>query len=98
MFTVQLVNITVGASITSVSAATITVQANDHPYGLFVFSPAFRPLRGVAESGRVEVVVTREFGSIGQVMVGVETVQSRDLETNQFISGLLDVQQFRDNR
>lgn len=94
VFTVQLVNVTIGASITSVSAATITVQASDHPYGRFVFSLALRPLRGVAESGRVEVAVTREFGVIGQVRVDVQTVSSED----PTLSGLLDLQPLIDNR
>ena len=94
VFTVELVNVTVGASITSVSAATITIQASDHPYGRFVFSPALRPLRGVAESGRVEVVVTREFGDIGQVRVDVQTVSSED----PTLSTLLDIQELMNNR
>lgn len=98
VFTVRLVNVTIGASITSVSAATITVQASDHPYGLFVFSPAYRPLEGVVESGRVEVVVTREFGSIGQVMVDVQTVSSENIGANPLLTGLLDVQQLVDDR
>jgi hypothetical protein len=93
VFTVELVNVTIGASITSVSSAVITVQASDHPYGLFVFSPALRPLR-VAESGRIEVVVTREFGDVGQVTVDVQTVSSED----PVLSGLLDVQTLTNNR
>lgn len=98
VFTVELVNITIGASITSVSAATITVQSNDNPYGRFVFSPALRPLRGVAESGSVEVVVTREFGDIGQVMVDVETVSSEGIQANPTLAALLDLQTLIDNR
>lgn len=98
VFTVQLVNVTVGASITSVSSATITVQANDHPYGRFVFSPALRPMEGVQEAARVQVVVTREFGALGQVMVDVQTVSSQDIATNPLLTALLDVQQLIDSR
>lgn len=89
---------TVGASITSVSSATITVQANDHPYGRFVFSPALRPLSGVREGEMLEVVVTREFGALGQVTVDIETVPSQNIATNPLLTGLLDVQQLIDNR
>lgn len=98
VFTVQLVNITVGASITSVSAAVITVQASDHPYGRFIFSPALRPLGGVAEQGRVGLVVTREFGTIGQVRVDVQTVPSEAIEANPALTSLPDLQMLVDNR
>ncbi len=80
------------------SAATITVQANDHPYGRFVFSPAFRPLENVQESTRVEVVVTREFGARGQVMVDVQTVPSESVQTSPFLNGVPNIQQLIDNR
>ena len=99
VFTVHLDNVTIGASIVSPSAATITVQANDHPYGRFVFSPVFRPLEGVVESGRVEVVITREFGSLGQVMVDFQTIPSQDIDTNLLLSGLqLNVHQLMNDR
>jgi hypothetical protein len=93
VFVVQLVNSTVGASITPAdSAASITVQASDHPYGRFVFSPAVRPLEGVSESGRVEVVVLREFGLVGEVAVEVQTVSSAGITANSVLTSLLDVQ------
>lgn len=99
VFTVSLVNVTVGASIISLSTATISIQASDHPYGRFVFSPAYRPLRGVAESGRAEVVVTREFGSVGQVMVDIQTVSSQIiLQTLQLRDLLPELQQLINNR
>ena len=98
MFTVRLVNATIGASITSVSSATITVQANDHPYGRFVFSPALRPLSNVQESGRVEVVVTREFGARGQVMVDVQTIPSENIQSNPFLNDVPNIQLLIDNR
>ncbi len=98
MITIQLENVTVGASLTSQSAATITIQASDHPYGRFVFSPVYRPSEGVAEAGRVEVVVTREFGTLGQVMVDVQTVASQGIEDDPILTQLPDLQQFIDNR
>lgn len=98
VFTVQLVNVTVGASITSMSSATVSVQASDHPYGRFVFSPALRPMQGVQEAGRVQVVVTREFGALGQVMVDVQTVSSQNIATNPLLSSLPGLQQLIDNR
>lgn len=99
VFVVQLVNSTVGASIAAAgSAAAITVQASDHPYGRFVFSPAVRPLEGVVESGRVEVVVLREFGSVGEVAVEVQTVSSAGLTADPMLTNLLDVQALSANR
>ncbi len=71
-----LVNATVGASVGSFSTSTLTIAANDHPYGLFSFAP---PPPGVTEGSEVIVTVVREFGSVGQVSVGVRSVESNDL-------------------
>ena len=70
-------NATGGATVTTSGSqvATVTVQSNDHPYGLFTFSSAFRPL-GVSEDvGEVEVMVIREFGMLGTVNVGFASVE-----------------------
>lgn len=98
MFTVTLVNTSVGASIGSLSASTITVEASDHPYGLFVFSSAYRPFEVGIESGTVEVVVTREFGSLGQVMVDVQVVPSAEVISNVVINSQLNIGDIVTNR
>ena len=82
VFIVQLINVSVGASLGTLAIATITVEASDHPYGLFVFSPSFRPLTGVREGQEVIVTVTREFGILGEVTVGVVSVVSTDPRLN----------------
>ena len=70
-----LVNVTVGASLGPASAAVITIAASDHPYGLFAFAP---PPTGVSEDQDVVVTVIREFGTVGQVTVGVISVEGSD--------------------
>ncbi len=79
MFTVTLINVTVGASLGPFSAGVITIEASDHPYGLFTFAP---PPSGVAEGQEVVVTVIREFGTVGQVSVGVVSVESTDTRLN----------------
>lgn len=87
-----------GASISSISTATVTVLASDHPYGRFVFTPAYRPLLNMQESGSVEVVVTREFGTRGQVIVEVQTISSNNTQTSPFLNDVPNIQQLVENR
>ncbi len=91
VFEVRLINASmVGASIGSPSSAAISVSANDHPYGLFVFTPSYRPLVVMTESGEAELVVTREFGTLGQVEVDVTVVTSSEVVTNQLITSQIN--------
>ena len=85
-----------GATVTTSGSqvATITVQASDHPYGLFTFSAGFRPLVVGEDGGGVEVMVTREFGDLGRVTVGYATVES----AHSSLQGLVDVAQLEQNR
>ena len=99
VFIVSLVNVSmVGASVGSPSSATISVQANDHPYGLFVFTPSYRPLLVAEDSGRVQVVVTREFGSLGQVMVDVWVVPSAEVRTSTLLNTQVNIEDIIMNR
>ena len=92
---IHLVNASGGATIaTSGSVATITVEASDHPYGLFTFSSGFRPLVVEEDEGEVEVTVTREFGDIGRVTVSYMTVESG----HSSLQGLVDTTQLQQNR
>ena len=93
MFTVQLVNATTGARLGPVAMATITVEANDHPYGRFVFTSAYRPLLGNTEGSDVEVVITRAFGTLGEVTVDFASIASGSLVTDSSLVGVIDVQQ-----
>ena len=85
-----------GATVTTSGSqvATITVQASDHPYGLFTFSAGFRPLVVSEDGGGVEVMVTREFGDLGRVSVSYMTVES----VHSSLQGLVDVAQLERNR
>lgn len=96
VFSIRLVNATGGATITTSGSqvATITVQASDHPYGLFTFSSAFRPLMVDENVGEVEVTVTREFGNMGSVTVSYTTVQSG----HSSLEGLVDIVQLEQDR
>ena len=98
MFTVQLVNATTGARLGPVTMATITVEANDHPYGRFVFTSAYRPLLGNTEGSEVEIVVTREFGTLGEVTVDFGSILSSVLLTDPALLGIIDIQQLINNR
>ena len=84
-----------GASITTTSSrlATITVQASDHPYGLFAFSAAFRPLSVSEGVGEVRVMAAREFGVLGRVSVQYSTVEIG----HSSLDGL-DLSQLQQNR
>ena len=98
VFTVQLVNASSGASLGPVATSTITVEANDHPYGRFVFAPTYRPLLGNTEGSEVEIVVTREFGTLGEVTVDFVTIASNNLLTDPALTGVIDIQQLIDAR
>ena len=91
-------NATAGASLGPVSVSTITVEANDHPYGRFVFVPSYRPLLGNNEGSDVEIVVTREFGTLGEVTVDFMSIASTDVLTAPALAGVVDVQQLIDSR
>ena len=101
VFNIRLVNASGGATLSTAgdTVATVTVRANDHPYGLFVFSPAFRPL-GVSEDvpgGIVTVMVTREFGTLGMVRVDYESIASDGIASSPVLEGI-DVGQLEQNR
>ena len=77
-----------GVLSTGNTVSTVTVRANDHPYGRFVFSQAFRPLEVGEGVGAVEVTVTREFGTVGRVKVEFATIASNDLVASAALVGI----------
>ena len=91
-------NATTGARLGPVAMATITVEANDHPYGRFVFTSAYRPLLGNAEGSVVEIVITREFGTLGEVTVNFASISSSILLTDPALVGIIDIQQLINDR
>ena len=98
VFTVQLVNATAGARLGPVAMATITVEANDHPYGRFVFTSPYRPLLGNTEGSEVELVITREFGTLGEVVVDYASIVSSTLLAEPALVGVIDIQELIDGR
>jgi len=100
VFNIRLVNASGGGvlSTTGNTVSTVTVRANDHPYGRFVFSQAFRPLEVGEGVGNVEVTVTREFGTVGMVRVEFATIASDNLLASPALVGIIDVAQLVRNR
>jgi len=100
VFNIRLVNASGGGvlSTTGNTVSTVTVRANDHPYGRFVFSQAFRPLEVGEGVGNVEVTVTREFGTVGMVRVEFATITSDNLLASPALVGIIDVAQLVRNR
>jgi G-protein coupled receptor 98 len=70
-FTVRLVNATNGGRIADdgTQIAILTIQANDFPYGVFTFSSGFRPLTISESAGSINIIISREFGMSGTVVV-----------------------------
>lgn len=99
VFNVRLLNVSGGGvlSTTGNTVSTVTVRANDHPYGRFVFSQAFRPLEVGEGVGDVEVTVTREFGTVGRVKVEFATIASNNLMTSAELVGI-DIAQLMQDR
>lgn len=75
----------------------MTVEANDFPYGLFVFTSSYRPLIVDEGVGEVEVRVTREFGTVGEVTVSFQTIAEEDAFSTLLLAGV-DVEQLSANR
>lgn len=61
------------------TVATVTLEANDDPYGSFAFAPSSQPLRVVEGSGVAMVTIIREFGITGSVEVSFRTLASSTL-------------------
>lgn len=101
VFNIRLVNVSGGATLSTSgnTVSTVTVRANDFPYGVFVFSTEFRPLSVSEGVGSVEVRVTREFGTLGTVMVDFATIPSDDVGTSSVLTlAGIDVDGLIENR
>lgn len=70
-FTVSLVNVSHGRLGVQTSA-TLTVLANDDPYGVFVFSNVTGPVRLPEADSTVTLTILRQRGLMGQVCPTVE--------------------------
>ncbi|XP_053180894.1 adhesion G-protein coupled receptor V1 [Scomber japonicus] len=76
-FTVSLVNVSHGRLGVQTSA-TLTVLANDDPYGVFVFSNVTGPVRLPEADSTVTLTILRQRGLMGQVRVTYGTLKEAD--------------------
>eukprot|EP00064_Thunnus_orientalis_P005520 superscaffoldBa00000542_g5534 len=76
-FTVSLVNVSHGRLGVQTSAS-LTVLANDDPYGVFVFSNVTTPVRLPEADSTVTLTILRQRGLMGQVRVTYVTLKEAD--------------------
>jgi G-protein coupled receptor 98 len=84
VFMITLISVTGGGRISSSgdSVAVLTVQSNDEPHGLFVFSPGNRPLRVIEANSKAKLTVVRELGKMGNVTVFYQTIKYSHFANN----------------
>lgn len=73
MFFVLLMNVSNG-HLGNHTNATLTVLANDDPYGLFIFSGKNRPIKVEEETKNVTLTIVRLHGLLGTVIVAYRTM------------------------
>ncbi|KAM4753534.1 adhesion G-protein coupled receptor V1 isoform 2-T3 [Cyanocitta cristata] len=73
MFSVLIINVSHGR-LGYHTNATLTILANDDPYGVFIFSEQNRPIKVEEEAKNVSLTVIRCGGLLGTVMVKYRTI------------------------
>ncbi|NWV81048.1 GPR98 protein, partial [Dasyornis broadbenti] len=73
MFSVLIINVSRGR-LGNYTNATLTVLANDDPYGVFIFSERNRPIKVEEEAKNISLTIIRSGGLLGTVMVKYRTV------------------------
>ncbi|XP_030367415.1 adhesion G-protein coupled receptor V1 [Strigops habroptila] len=73
MFSVLIVNVSSGR-LGNHTNATLTILANDDPYGVFIFSEQNRPIKVEEETKNIPLTVIRHGGLLGTVMVTYRTM------------------------
>ncbi|NXO18386.1 GPR98 protein, partial [Oriolus oriolus] len=73
MFSVLIINVSRGR-LGYHTNATLTILANDDPYGVFIFSERNRPIKVEEETKNVSLTVKRCGGLLGTVMVKYRTI------------------------
>lgn len=73
MFSVLIINVSLGR-LGYHTNATLTILANDDPYGVFIFSEQNRPIKVEEETKNVSLTVIRCSGLLGTVMVKYRTI------------------------
>lgn len=77
MFLVRIVNVSCGRLGIHINA-TLTVLANDDPYGLLIFSEKNRPIKVAEETKNITLTIVRLKGLLGVVMVTYRTIRDED--------------------
>ncbi|XP_071587409.1 adhesion G-protein coupled receptor V1 isoform X2 [Heliangelus exortis] len=73
VFSVLIINVSSGR-LGNQTNATLTILANDDPYGVFVFSEQNRPIKVEEETKNVSLTIIRRGGLLGTVMVAYRTI------------------------
>ncbi|OWK61600.1 G-protein coupled receptor 98, partial [Lonchura striata] len=73
MFSVLIINVSLGR-LGYHTNATLTILANDDPYGVFIFSERNRPIKVEEKTKNVSLTVVRCGGLLGTVMVKYRTI------------------------
>jgi len=73
MFSVLIINVSSGR-LGNHTNATLTVLANDDPYGLFIFSEKNRPIKVEEETKNISLTIIRLGGLLGTVVVTYRTL------------------------
>ncbi|NXY21530.1 GPR98 protein, partial [Atrichornis clamosus] len=73
MFSVLITNVSSGR-LGNHTNATLTILANDDPYGVFIFSERNRPIKVEEETKNISLTVIRCGGLLGTVMVKYRTI------------------------
>ncbi|NXE93985.1 GPR98 protein, partial [Menura novaehollandiae] len=73
VFSVLITNVSSGR-LGNHTNATLTILANDDPYGVFIFSERNRPIKVEEETKNISLTVTRCGGLLGTVMVKYRTI------------------------
>ncbi|XP_060091684.1 adhesion G-protein coupled receptor V1 isoform X2 [Heteronotia binoei] len=77
-FSVWIINVTCGR-LGVYTNATLTILANDDPYGLLIFSEKNRPIKVEEETKNITLSIVRLKGLLGVVMVTYRTIGDEDM-------------------
>ncbi|KAM4707152.1 adhesion G-protein coupled receptor V1 [Discoglossus pictus] len=77
VFTILITNVSSGC-LGIYTNASLTIFANDDPYGLFTFSEKNRPIRVEEKNKNITITIKRSNGLMGSVMVGYRTIMDSE--------------------
>ncbi|NXO67952.1 GPR98 protein, partial [Phainopepla nitens] len=77
IFSVLIINVSLGR-LGYHTNATLTILANDDPYGVFIFSERNRPIKVEEETKNISLTIIRCSGLLGTVMVKYRTISDEE--------------------